>query len=208
MQGDPVRVAVYYDWQNAYKTAREAFGMQGMPNENGNFSPYQLARILTAGSDRGSTAELVRVQIHRGMPSQKHDPVGYAANRRQSAAWMKENPEVVIPKLRPLRYPRNYPAEPAVEKGVDVQLAIDALEWTLTGRCDVAVIVSHDGDLLPAVEAIARLKGQDRVETASWTSSHFNKRLRAKAPVPHHHVSEEVFRRVETVVNYAHASQT
>jgi len=198
-------VAVYIDWQNAYKTAREAFGMQGLPNEHGNFSPYQLARVLTAGSDRGSTGgKLVRVQIHRGLPSQKHDPVGYAANRRQSAAWMNENREVVIPKLRALRYPRDYPAQPAVEKGVDVQLAVDALEWTLTGRCDIAIIFSHDGDLLPAVEAVARLKGREGIETASWTSSYFNKRLRAKPPVPHHHISEEVFRRVETPVNYAH----
>lgn len=205
MQGHAVTVAVYYDWQNAYKTAREAFGMQGMPNEHGNFSPYQLARVLAAGNDRGADGKLVRVQIHRGLPSQRHDPVGYAANRRQSAAWMKENHEVVIPRLRALRYPRDYPTEPAVEKGVDVQLAIDALEWTLTGRCDVAVIVSHDGDLLPAVEAIARLKGVDHVETASWSSPYFNKRLRSKPPVPHHTISEEMFRRVETPINYAHA---
>lgn len=88
--GTALRVAVFVDWQNAYKTAREAFGIRNMPNEHGNFSPYQLARLLAAGNGRGSEGgELVRVELHRGLPSQKHDQRGYAANRRQSAAWMK-----------------------------------------------------------------------------------------------------------------------
>lgn len=146
----------------------------------------------------------MRVEIHRGLPSQKHDAVSYAANRRQSAAWMKENADIVVPRLRPLRYPRDYPATPAVEKGVDVNLALAAVEWALTGRCDVAVIFSHDTDLLPVPETIARLKGAQHVETASWTSQGFHSRLRPAGNVYHHEVSDEVFSRVETRVNYAH----
>jgi hypothetical protein len=48
----PPKIAVYIDWQNAYKTAREAFGLWNMPNEHGNFSPYRLALILAAGNGR------------------------------------------------------------------------------------------------------------------------------------------------------------
>lgn len=203
----PPKIAVYIDWQNAYKTAREAFGMQNMPNEHGNFSPYRLAQILAAGNGRGVTGcELVRVEIHRGLPSQQHDQTGYAANRRQSAAWMAENRQIVIPRLRTLRYPRGFPTERPVEKGVDVQLAVGAIEWTLTKRCDVAIILSHDADLLPVPEAIARLAGVAHVETASWMSSTFQKRLRSKPAVYHHLISEQVFRRVETPVNYAHST--
>jgi uncharacterized LabA/DUF88 family protein len=199
------RVAVFYDWQNVYKTAREAFGWMNMPNEYGNFSPYQLARILAAGNGRGANGQLVRVEIHRGLPSQKHDGVGYAANRRQSAAWMKEDPALVIPRLRPLRYPYRYPQEPAVEKGVDVNLALGAIEMVLTDACDVAIVFSHDSDLAPLPEAIARLKTAAAVETVSWESPSFQRRLRPKAPVYHHYVSAAVFSRVETRVNYAHA---
>ncbi len=205
MLGQAPRVAVYLDWQNVYKTAREAFGMTEMPNEHGNFSPYQLARVLAAGNDRGPDAQLLRVEIHRGLPSQKHDPPSYAANRRQSAAWIKENSQVVVPILRPLRYPRNYPQVPPVEKGIDVNLALRAVEWTFTKQCDVAIIFSHDTDLLPVPETIARLMGADHVETASWQSTGFRSRLRPKPPVFHHSISETVFRRVETVVNYAYA---
>lgn len=206
VEGTPKKVAVFIDWQNAYKTAREAFGLITMPNEHGNFSPYRLARLLAAGNERGkSGGELVRVEIHRGRPSQRHDPTGYAANRRQAAAWEAEKRGVVIPKLRPLRYPRNYPAEPAVEKGVDVQLAVNAIEASLTKQCDVAVIVSHDTDLLPVPETISRLLGGHRVETASWSSPTFQSRLRPKPAVYHHLISHQVFNMIETPVNYAHA---
>ena len=198
-----VNVAVFIDWQNTYKTAREAFGWRSFPNEYGNYSPYQLARILAAGNGRGPDGLLVRLNIHRGLPSQKYDQMGYAANRRQSAAWMKEDPEIVVPRLRPLRYSRDQ-NDPPREKGVDVELALAAVEWVLGGQCDVAIIFSHDTDLVPVVETLCRLKGTASVETASWTSESFNQRIRTKEPVHHHGISQPVFERVEMRVNYAH----
>jgi len=93
--------------------------------------------------------------------------------------------------------------QPPTEKGVDVALAVSAIEATLTGRCDVAVVFSHDTDLLPVPEAIARLAGPDHVETASWTSSSFKQRLQPKAPVAHHRVTQQIFEAIETPVNYA-----
>jgi uncharacterized LabA/DUF88 family protein len=203
------RVAVFIDWQNAYKAAREAFGLHQLPNERGNFSPYQLGRILAAGNQRGSAnGELVRVEIHRGLPSSSRDATGYGANRRQSAAWVKENPDVVIPRLRPLRYPPSWAQDSTPqEKGIDVQLALAAVEQVLVRACDVAVIFSHDTDLLPAVEVIARLKGPRCVETAAWRSHGFNRRLRQIPGVHHHSISWEVFERIETAVNYAYKGQ-
>jgi uncharacterized LabA/DUF88 family protein len=202
--GTAAKVAVFIDWQNTYKTAREAFGWKDYPNEYGNYSPYQLARLLAAGNDRGSDGQLVRLNIHRGLPSQKQDQAGYAANRRQSAAWMKENPDIVVPRLRSLRYSRDQSPR---EKGVDVELALAAVEWTLRTTdpcCDVAVIFSHDTDLVPVVEMLSRLGGPACVETVSWAAPYFNQRIRTKQPVYHHPVSQAVFERVETRVNYAH----
>src|SRR5262245_8546603 len=118
------QVAVFIDWQNTYKAARRAFGYATFgdatwPNEYGNYSPYRLAKHLASANGRGNEGELVRVEIHRGLPASSRDPVGFAANRRQSQAWMAENREVVIPKLRPLRYRDNDNDQPE-EKGVDV----------------------------------------------------------------------------------------
>lgn len=200
------RVAVLIDWQNSYKSARDAFDLYNLPNEHGNYSPYELSRALAAGNGRGDDGELWRTYIFRGLPSNERDPNGYAANRRQSAAWMRENQDVVIPRLRKLRYPRDE-SEPPVEKGVDVELAITAVELTVTDACDVAIIFSNDGDLIPAVEAIARLKGSEAVETASWVSEHYRNRLRTKPAVFHHSVSERAFMAAERCINYAHAPQ-
>jgi NYN domain len=196
-------VAVFLDWQNSYRAAREAFGWEDYPTEYGVYSPYRLAQLLAAGNGRGANGNLVRLNIHRGLPSQKRDPIGYAANRRQSAAWMKENPEVVIPRLRPLRYSHD-PDEPPREKGVDVELALSAVDWAITDRADVVIIHSDDTDLLPAIEMATRLKGTARVETASWTSDLYKRRLRPKPEVFHHDLTAAVFESVETRVNYAH----
>jgi hypothetical protein len=98
MAKDSTRVAVFIDWQNVYKAAREAFGLGQLPNERGNFSPFKLARVLAAGHGRGSAGELLRVEVHRGLPSSSRDPVGYGANRRQATAWVKEGGSVVVPR--------------------------------------------------------------------------------------------------------------
>ncbi|MEA2231544.1 MAG: hypothetical protein QOD83_1360 [Solirubrobacteraceae bacterium] len=198
------RVAVFIDWQNAYKSARTAFGLWELPNERGNFSPYSLARILAAGNGRGVGGELVRVEIHRGLPSNQRDPVGYAANRRQSAAWVRENQSIVFPRLRPLRYDPNDAYAQPQEKGVDVQLALAVVESVLLGDCDVAVLFSNDTDLVPVVETICRLRGASRIETTSWESHGYKTRLRPVSGVHHHRLSGAIFRRVETPVNYAY----
>lgn len=208
-------IAVFIDWQNVYKAARKAFGPDEFgydeadedadpyPNAYGNFSPYQLALKLAAGNDRGHDGNLVRVEVHRGLPSSTRDPDGFSANRRQSAAWMKENPEVVFPRLRSLRYNREDDWAPQ-EKGVDVNLAIGAVESVLTQTCDMAVLFSHDTDLLPAIEAIARIASPRNVETAAWTSPSFDQRLRTKIKgVYHHHLDASVFEAVETRINYS-----
>jgi uncharacterized LabA/DUF88 family protein len=194
-------VAVFIDWQNVYKAARRAFAMTELPSEHGNFSPYRLARLLAAGNDRGPDGHLVLVEVHRGLPNSNRDPVGYGANRRQSAAWMAENPEIVIPRVRPLRYKDD--GEPE-EKGIDVQLALSAVEHALMSKCEVAVIFSHDTDLIPAIEMISRITGPSHIETAAWTSPIHNSRLRPKPEVYHHALDESVFRRVEMLINYAH----
>ena len=199
------RVAVFIDWQNVYKTAREAFGLRGLANERGNFSPYKLARLLASANGRGDGAALVRVEVHRGLPSSARDPIGYGANRRQAAAWIKEGGSIVVPRLRPLRYPpRRASDRTPVEKGIDVQLALAVAEAILTDKADIAVLFTHDTDLLPAVEMVARLKGPRRIETASWSSRTFAQRLRPVSGVHHHRISGKVFGLIETPVNYAH----
>lgn len=196
------RVAVFIDWQNTWHAAREAFGWTAFPNEYGNYSPLSLAELLAEGHGRGSRGQLVRVNIHRGLPSNARDPQGYGAVRRQAQAWIAENPELIVPRLRPLRY-YGEEAEPR-EKGVDVDMAIEAVRFVLEDRCDVAVLFSHDTDLIPAIDAIAALKGDSAVETVSWVAPGFRRRLRVQRRIYHHELDENHFAWVEDRVNYAY----
>lgn len=205
MSAPEIRVAVFMDWQNVYNAARRAFGWEAWPNEYGNFSPFKLARILAAGNERGRNGTLVRVEVHRGIPSSAKDSRGFGANRRQAAAWTKES-ELVVPKLRPLRYPRDWPDSPPEEKGVDVDLALSLVEAVILKECDVAVLFSHDTDLVPAIDTAARLRGTKSIETASWVSELARQRLRSKQhrnSVYHHDISKQVFDLVADPVNYA-----
>jgi uncharacterized LabA/DUF88 family protein len=203
-----VKVAVFMDWQNAYKEARRAFDLQAEPTERGVFSPLALAKILAAGNKRGQGGELVRVEIHRGLPNPNNNPKGHGAADKQRQAWLAEDPLIVVPRLRPLKF--NPEKGKDEEKGVDVALACSAVEHVLMGMCEVAIIFSHDSDLLPPVETICRLKGPRYIETASWKSDHFAKRIPPPKQiwgtpygVVNHTIRVEVFDKIETPINYS-----
>ena len=82
---------------------------------------------------------------------------------------------LVTVKTRPLRYrptawsfgaPSAWRSE---EKGIDVLIALDIALGARDGRYDVAVVVSADTDLVPALE-VALAAGR-QVETATWVGS-------------------------------------
>ena len=161
----PVRVGVFIDWQNCYRTARDAFGFAGS-GIDGNVYPLKLARALAMSRGQGNPAgELTRLRIYTGRASQHHDARTYAANRRQFAAWTKGNGDLVEVIARTLDYKLGRPRE----KGIDVQLAIDMVRTTLfEDEHDVAVLVSADTDLLPAIELIAQRQGTAAIGVATW----------------------------------------
>jgi hypothetical protein len=197
------RVAVFIDWQNAYHSARRAFGFESMPNEHGTFSPYRIASHVDHGHDRGSAAKLVKVEVHRGLPSAERDSTGYAANRRQAAAWQRESP-LVRARMRPLRYLGSGPDAKVQEKGIDVQLALGIVECLVAKACDVAILISNDTDLIPAIESAARLSGYESIETAAWYADRGTPRLRPKVEgLFHHHLDRTVFDAAEDLTNYA-----
>lgn len=60
------------------------------------------------------------------------------------------------------------------EKGVDVSLAIDAMERAIEGKMDVAVLVTGDGDLTPLTRSL--MKHVVRVVYFEYDSPHRNSR--------------------------------
>lgn len=108
------------------------------------------------------------VRVYRGRPSPAHQATSAAANDRQTASWDRSRLVTVI--RRPLRYPSDWPASPAGEKGIDVALAIDIVAMGMDNGYDAAILVSSDTDLMPAIETVfARKLGH--IELATWAGA-------------------------------------
>ncbi|HED65255.1 MAG TPA: NYN domain-containing protein [Planctomycetes bacterium] len=159
------KVMLFVDYQNSYHAARDVFHHPSAPHWDGQFHPGRLGRLLVERSPYDRT--LAGVRIYRGLPSSSKDPKGYAACRAQVATWDRD-PDVT-PITRPLRYPADYPQRKAEEKGIDVALAVDLVMGAVKDWYDVAIVMSRDTDLKPAMEAVLDELHGFRVEVAAWT---------------------------------------
>ena len=81
------RVVVYIDSQNTYMGARETFHEKDAPSPCGQINPLLLGNLLCSKSEPPGERSLKEVRVYVGRPSQRLDPRGYAAARRQSAKW-------------------------------------------------------------------------------------------------------------------------
>ena len=168
----PKRVAVFIDAQNAYRSARRVFfDDKNDPGIVGQFAPDRLAELVVArGEDE---RELHSVHAYRGRPNQHLDPKGHSANVKQCQVWAQSG---VVSHIRQLRYLNSWPDTPPEEKGIDVELAVSLVSMSLRAAIDVAVIVSADTDLRPAVdEALAH--SAVAVEVVGWHNGKWGQRL-------------------------------
>jgi uncharacterized LabA/DUF88 family protein len=195
------RVSVFIDWQNCYRTARDAFGFRGS-GIDGNVQPLLLARMLAAARlEHQGKGELVKLRIYTGQASQHHDARTYAANRRQFQAWRNADPDVVEVIARTLDYKLGRPRE----KGIDVKLAIDLVRASLMeNENDVAVVVSADTDLLPALELVVEQRGPESIEVATWSGPHWSPAPLALAgmKIRQHLPAQQVYQRIADSTDY------
>lgn len=193
----PERVAVFIDYENVHRTALKRFHPPGTHPARGHVDPLALARLVV--SRRARESELSAVRVYRGRPSPDHQPGAAAANDRQAAHWLRD--PLVQAFRRPLRYPPDWPATPATEKGVDVALAVDFVRLTVAKDHDVAIMVSRDTDLLPALETVVELRA-GHVEVATWSGTN---RLRFSGQnLPWcHYLAEADYRSVEDPTDYS-----
>ncbi len=138
------RTFAFVDGQNLFHNVRTAFGYT-YPN----YDVQKLARSMCAA--RGWTLE--KVQFYTGVPSLADKPFwhGFWANK---LAMMGRRGVAVY--SRPLVYRSKTIQVPGVgpytflvgeEKGIDVRLALDALDGVHQQQFDVALIFSQDQDL-------------------------------------------------------------
>lgn len=166
------RVTVFIDYQNAYMRARERFGHPGPGLFTfGQIDPRRLGLLL---EKRGHAVDprrrLSEVRVYRGEPDRRRNPTAHAACRRQIEYWAAQEGVSVI--TRPLLYrpiagqgggPRVWEGR---EKGIDVHIALDMAMGAVRDAFDVAILMSADTDLVPAIEAV--LEAGKRAEVAAW----------------------------------------
>ncbi|WP_082761922.1 NYN domain-containing protein [Mycolicibacterium mucogenicum] len=173
------RAAVIIDYQNVFMTAHQHFAPNG-PASASMVDPGRFARRLIDVRNRNSytRAELVDVQVFRGLPDPEHNPDGYTRNIEQKNRW--ERDIVVHLTHRPLQYrvvrrcfstggPPGPSSEIVVrEKGIDVLCALATVSAAARSDIDLVVIASHDSDLDPAAAAVQQ-GGWAAVECFRWS---------------------------------------
>ncbi|MDE2837347.1 MAG: NYN domain-containing protein [Chloroflexota bacterium] len=171
----PLRLELFIDAQNTYRSARRSFFSPNALPVNGQFNPRRLGEIVAERSRPGGAACILHdVRIYTGRPDPEKDSRTYAAHMRQCDAWEAAGARVIS---RPLRYPRGWPAERAQEKGVDIALAIDFVTMAIEREYDVGVIMSTDTDLRPALEFTSRRSEVRQAAVAAWRGASRRQRL-------------------------------
>ena len=132
----PERAMVFIDAMNLY----ESLGALGL---NTNVDYYKFGLKLAEPQRR-----LIRCHVYTGAYDQARERTKYTAqvryfNRVQGMSFVMLKTRPLI--LRGGTY---------IQKGVDTLLATDMVSMAFLGHYDIAFLVSGDGDLAPAVEAV------------------------------------------------------
>ena len=139
------RVMVFIDGSNVYHRLRDNQQLRG--NHRPNDLDYGKFVLKLAGVRR-----LVRCYYYGARLDQTLEPERYKP--QQSFYDKLENIPRFELRLGQLRYPPNFPATPAYEKGVDIRLATDMLVHAFQDHYDVAMLVSSDTDFVDVVQGV------------------------------------------------------
>lgn len=137
------RVVVFFDCQNLFQSAKEAWGYS-FPN----FDPIELSKMIVR-SHASAQWLLHGIRLYTGI----HD---HSINPRWHKFWTnklnahKAKDSRVHFFTAPLRYSNGI----AREKGVDVRIAIDLVVMAIENDYDVALLFSQDNDLSQAATEI------------------------------------------------------
>jgi uncharacterized LabA/DUF88 family protein len=156
----PVKRAVaFYDGQNLYRHAKEAFG-----HHHPNYDPIKLFDAVCDASQWQNHG----VRFYTGTPAVGKNPMwhGYWANRllamRRAGIFVTS---------RPIRYREETielpdgtfkTVEIGREKGIDLRIGLDVVRMARNNQLDVAVIFSQDQDLAEVVSDVREISQTDQ----------------------------------------------
>lgn len=201
MSGTP-SVMVFIDYQNTHMSGHRSFCGAFEELKDCTIHPVLLSDEIVRVRPPGGVVKGVRV--YRGRPDPRREQRLAQVFDRQMSAWQRD--QRVIVKKRQLTYPEKWGQPGCIErpreKGVDVSLAVDLVTMAHAGGFDVAVVVSRDTDLIPAIEAAMDL-GSIRVESVTWEgASHLRVNTRDGLKHVSHRLGRESWERCIDAAHY------
>ena len=151
-----MRTLVLFDGQNLYRLAMRAYG----PDDPYNWPSYDVVKLAKALVSRVPGRTLAEVRFYTGVPDQAKGAFWNNFWNNKLRALQRQGVYVY----------RGHLNSSGLEKGVDVSLAIDLVEATHQQSYDVAIVVSQDSDLNPAV-AMAKQLAQNQNRTVDFESA-------------------------------------
>ncbi len=155
------RAVAFYDGQNLYRHAKEAFG-----HHHPNYHTINLFNAIC----EARVWENYGVRFYTGTPDFQHSELwnGYWNNRLLSMRRAG-----ILVTRRPIRYHTDeielpdgsiHTVEAPHEKGIDLRIGLDIVRMAHAGQFDVAVIFSQDQDLSEAVKDVREIS----ISTNRW----------------------------------------
>jgi uncharacterized LabA/DUF88 family protein len=160
-------VALVIDYQNLHLSAHYLFA-KNSPIYSSLLHPLSFANVLLVRRailhpNLSATFSISRVDVFRGLPSNKREPRNYSRNLSQKSEWERDRRVSIY--HRDLKY---FPDGSAPsEKGIDVMIALKFVELSRSGIYDLVILASHDSDLEPALESKIKHE-RTSIETVSW----------------------------------------
>ncbi|MCT1414123.1 NYN domain-containing protein, partial [Corynebacterium sanguinis] len=160
------QVDVFLDYENVRRTGREVFLYSNSAPHEGMVDPLALAQTVVSKRKRDSI--LRKVHVFRGRPNPLRQPKPHSAFEHFAARWSQN--ESVVTHFRDLKYVDHDPGFfTAMEKGVDVALAVQLINSALSPNSpDAIILMSNDTDLEPAVEFVLE-QTSTHIEIAAWS---------------------------------------
>jgi uncharacterized LabA/DUF88 family protein len=148
----PTRVVLFVDGQNLYNRCKDRFGWPWI-------HPVRLGDALVAEDVKkhgpGSHC-LSGVRYYPGIHDANRRPEHHGKMQRRLEAYDTAGVNCISIQLRYDKEGRGR------EKGVDVRTAIDLTRLGQKGLYDVAIVVSEDSDLNPAISEVYGLRDGER----------------------------------------------
>lgn len=141
--GGHLNTIVFFDGQNLYRSAKDAWRLQPTANTYVYTWPsYDVEKLAAVLISKTPGRTLTQIRFYTGVPRLDQNAQWHDFWRRKLEHLGNQGIEVYKGRIN----------EHQQEKGVDVKISVDLIRLTYERRYDLAIIVSQDRDFEPAIK--------------------------------------------------------